>query len=481
MTRHTSLAVLTRLDSMLSTFCPLRAQLEFDDESIEMLGYGDDGVVLRWKRPGDSKIAVKTFKQQPRRVNPFIDTHLAQFAQDQAQRELSGLTLAAGHPCIPTVNSTELDTCTVKVRGQSPYPAWAVQMQLVNRLKPIDDAIYGIGITKTGDLDASQFGAVIKHISAQLFSVLNHLHTHKIRHRDLDYTNVQVRKSDMHVFILDFARADLPGLTCPNTFLEQWIETPQKPPTSLTQDKTTASVQDRNTVRDFVKRAYMVPYTLNKEEEIRRDYEPTDYAMLRQLVQRNLTLPDDIPKYGQAFHFKMRLDSFISGMWPAYHEPMDYESFLNHSEALCRDNTHMDAVQSAIKNHNRVSASSEVINAESADDIINQDWNAGECDFPFINHYLQEVISILDSLRDKGQDNSSPFHKQRRQLIEYCNYVQDNIFEGAFRIENAERVFNDTTEFIETHKWQMSATEKANILLSCHHMLRLANRNLYDT
>jgi len=183
--------------------------------AVDSIGAGDDGEVVKFRAGDGSYRALKIFAEYT--VDDYSRPAQNWMRQDQATREFTALSRihADGrHPNFPFLYSTEVDDVTYTglsgtVRG------WAVQMELINNQTNLRNSarMWGLAVDAANVIyfDMELRGQIMNHVIRQLGSVLIFLEKCEIRHRDLDDCNVLVRCPDMHVYVVDFSRAEFSG------------------------------------------------------------------------------------------------------------------------------------------------------------------------------------------------------------------------------------------------------------------------------
>jgi serine/threonine protein kinase len=183
--------------------------------SVDSIGAGDDGEVVKFRVEDGSYRALKIFAEYT--VDDYSRPAQNWIRQDQATREFTALSRihANGrHPNFPLLYSTEVDDVTYTglngtVRG------WAVQMELIHNQTNLRNSVrmWGLSVDKENVLyfDMELRGQIMNHVIRQLESVLIFLGECEIKHRDLDDCNVLVGCPDMHVYVVDFSRAKFSG------------------------------------------------------------------------------------------------------------------------------------------------------------------------------------------------------------------------------------------------------------------------------
>lgn len=283
----------------------LNAKLDCDQVKLTCVGSGDDGRVL--KVTDDSGKTVYAMKVFVKRGDSRIKDRIS---EDQAYREFKALKLVKNHPNFLTLYSEELDECLVREEGTDlladrqcreeedlpsyecvdeetdshpcAYDAWAIRFNFLHDSKRIDRFWFYLGIVYNSGkpcINYTNKSILITHLTNQMLSALDHLHGLQIRHRDLDACNIliQLTSEKLHVYFVDFSRADLPDIP---PF--QYTESP-----NLKLD--TGTYMSRDDVV-LLERAYMMPNTINKRGYISAEKEPSDFRVLWIILKRCLLL-----------------------------------------------------------------------------------------------------------------------------------------------------------------------------------------------
>ena len=233
------LALMRRMDALLEGYplCGERkgclgARLEYESSKLELQNAGDDGVIFRVVG-SDPPVCIKVFElaigdyydgitlkedtpefeQVKRAINTLV--------RDQATRELEALKLLSSHPYFPRVYSDEVDTLDdIEINDASGRfvrkvkPAYAIKMEYIDNAFGLSTITHmlGLRINLADDSLEFDFGLRNDHFKAicqQLFQCLVCFKEFGIEHRDLDACNVLLRMTDLQLFVVDFARANI--------------------------------------------------------------------------------------------------------------------------------------------------------------------------------------------------------------------------------------------------------------------------------
>lgn len=276
-----------RLETHTKAPDTLKSRLSYSSDDMQIIGKGDDGLVFKviQSREKSTPTAIKTIRKL--NGSPMEDA----IARDQAYREFKALKLIGDHPNFLKLYSEELDDCFV---DDPPYDAWAIKISYEPNLWNIMDISRFFGL-QTSTVDLVNHSSLVKYINYQMFDVLLHLETLKIRHRDLESVNVKVQMPAMRLIIFDFARADLPdsdGLEhtrCPNDILKEAHDKMMKDRGTETQR---ASLENYKEVW-WAYRIPMMPSSL--PVHITKENEYTDFTMMEiQAASQNRMWSKDV-------------------------------------------------------------------------------------------------------------------------------------------------------------------------------------------
>ena len=288
---HHSLAVITNLS--LSIPPPVRASsyalqflnahFECSGLKLKCIGSDENSSVLKVMKDETIQCAMKVYlKDGGSDIQNMI-------SRDQAYREFKALKLTSDHPNFLRLCSSELEECEVQEEESSfaPYNAWVIRFDYVANSMPINEFWFYLGIVYNDDKPCINYttkSVLITHITHQMLSALNDLNSLGIRHRDLDEGNILIETTSntLHVYLIDFARADLPD--APDL---EYTESP-----NLKLDH--GYFQD---VADAVQlnRAYMIPKAINKYEYISAEKEPSDFRALGIILKQCVLLDNHRP------------------------------------------------------------------------------------------------------------------------------------------------------------------------------------------
>lgn len=278
----------------------LGAVLSFGDkELLSVLGHGEDGVVVKVTYTDERVESVKLYIKELQSDN-IRSREMNRIREDQANREFKGLNLVKGNPHFPSLISTELDTCGIELDDWSvsrygPFKdAWAIRMGYLEDSYSINHLHTCFGVETEGG--AIGFNAVLLSdtfccVAIQMTDAVRFLQEKGIFHRDLDACNVMVRLADFNVVIIDFAKADVPGMTPPVEFCDSRIK-------AIVQE----TPAHKNTAIALYERAYSNPLSVNDDSDDPSDTE----AVFLMLIERLKTFA------GFAYqHVKHVYDDFI--------------------------------------------------------------------------------------------------------------------------------------------------------------------------
>lgn len=139
--------------------------------------------------------------------------------RDQAYREFKALTLLGAHPNIIQLKAGGLQEVEEEsVNGKTIQNSPCLFLEYVENLLGVRQAAFLWGFvpgaseddTPTPDMNFEHRNTIVRHILGQGLGVLQVLEAHRIRHRDLDNTNLKITFPEMTLKIMDFARADVP-------------------------------------------------------------------------------------------------------------------------------------------------------------------------------------------------------------------------------------------------------------------------------
>ena len=258
----------------------LNAKLDCSDSRLICVGSGDDGRVLKVMKNGNILYAMKVYaKDKGSDIRNKI-------SWDQAYREFKALKLLSGHPNFLSLYSNELVECLVRETESRfpPYDAWVVRFNYVGNSMPVNKFWFYLGtVYHEGKpcINYTTKSILITHITHQMLSALAYLRGLQIRHRDLDACNIliQITSDNLRVYFIDFARADLP-----NACGMQYTESPNL--------KLDHGMPIYSPDAMELRRAYMVPDTINKRQYISAEKEPSDFRVLYTILKECVVLDD---------------------------------------------------------------------------------------------------------------------------------------------------------------------------------------------
>lgn len=193
-----------------------------------LLSEGDDGFIV-WEKDQDGNFAgyiIKAFKSRPGKSKEELELY-KQTTRDQATRELKAMRLLAGHPNIMTLTSTELDECQVTDRRGFIHPeGYALRIGYVPNLKDMtsDGVLNRIELilqAESPEADSQQLFCHVDYNHRQRLEdylwgqgadIANALKSKGIYHRDLDNCNIRIQMPTLRIYLMDFARADVPSV-----------------------------------------------------------------------------------------------------------------------------------------------------------------------------------------------------------------------------------------------------------------------------
>lgn len=228
---------LTKRVSLLKT-SKLNANLgrvRVDDHHYTHLGGGDDGdVILAENQEGENEeYVLKVYKRFIMKNDAYTDIaaedqkEMDDIVADQALREFTALELMRGHPNVSRLISTEVDTCHLHIDGQDFPGSILIRMEYIPHAITLEDikddsdqvdmATIGVVRTMRGPdesfhIDFGVRAKLIGYLFGQCFSLSDELRRHRIHHRDCDNCNIAISFPSLRLVLLDFARADMPGL-----------------------------------------------------------------------------------------------------------------------------------------------------------------------------------------------------------------------------------------------------------------------------
>jgi len=200
--------ILRKVDRQLAKF--VQAELRFEIQGdTKTKGFGDDGVLLV-----RGNTAIKIFVKDT--SGSAESKYINRIRRDQAYREYKALSIISKHyhPNFPTIISTELDTCTATLEDARQISGWAVQMQYIQSVNVLTTSrLWGLVLDEEEDLcfDFEYRNQNLNDIIQQLTSAVEFMGNRGIQHRDLDLCNLLMRIDDFQLFVVDFARSDLPN------------------------------------------------------------------------------------------------------------------------------------------------------------------------------------------------------------------------------------------------------------------------------
>jgi len=196
-------------------------EIHIDDVKYTQIKDGDDGDIIQAISPDDSKqnpYILKVYKY------PFVNDEdrptMDAIVKDQAQRELTALMLLKGHPNVATLLSTEVDTCVLHRNGVDYPGSVLIRQEYIQNAVSIDEVNFKImGLVAESAKPDTHYHVdfnvrlrLMGYILGQIASVTKALRDHGIYHRDLDSCNVVMLVPELRLYLLDFARADMPNM-----------------------------------------------------------------------------------------------------------------------------------------------------------------------------------------------------------------------------------------------------------------------------
>lgn len=193
-----------------------------DNEQFKKIKKGDDGIIILVTPPQDPpdtgiKYVIKAILSF-RHDNPETQAGLDTIAVDQAKREFQALTLLKGHPNVPQILSTELDTCNLTTETNSYVNVHLIRQEFLENISDISLRGFPVmGLSSDDDcksffIDFDMRLRLLQYLYGQVASLTKALRDHKIYHRDVDSCNFMIQMPSMRLFLFDFARANMPGL-----------------------------------------------------------------------------------------------------------------------------------------------------------------------------------------------------------------------------------------------------------------------------
>jgi hypothetical protein len=223
-----SMLKVNRLNANLGT-------VRVDDRHYTVLGSGDDGDVILAENTEEKpeKYVLKVYKRTIMKNDAHPDIaaddqeDMDKIVADQALREFTALKLMRGHPNVSRLISTEVDTCHLHMEDNDFPGSILIRMEYIPNAitladieedpHSIDMATLGIVRTMRGSgisyhIDFRVRVKLIGYLFGQCFSVTDELRRHGIHHRDCDACNIVISFPSLRLVLLDFARADIPGM-----------------------------------------------------------------------------------------------------------------------------------------------------------------------------------------------------------------------------------------------------------------------------
>ncbi len=244
---------------------------------------GDDGIIVKMSNPADkaSPYVIKVFSTR-KGTTPEWQEKYNFISKDQATREIKAMILLKDHPNIFKLRSTELSTCRLQEGTEKPMEeSWLIEMEYVDGLVYLTDSPlqYLEYIVESRDkitVNYAHRNRLIYYIYGQVASIIDAFNRHNIRHRDVDRVNLKMQMPWLKLYIMDFARADVPHLDGYDD-----TEDPDKIFADSQDKRKRKFTTDRNAEMKFIEEMKNRYYDYNQDykDEIDKD-KPSDMDML---------------------------------------------------------------------------------------------------------------------------------------------------------------------------------------------------------
>jgi len=281
-----------QIPSLYSTLKTLEARIENMSHLLASLatppqyqkvGEGDDGLVVLDRFSGNA-IKIYIIDQEYSEAKKAI-------RQEQAYRELKALRAIGQHPNIVGLKDNELmDIKDLTVGSRRITLGIGIQLEYAPHLANLRHAacVWGFvpkestGAPKAG-MNFEHRNQILKHVLLQAFELLSVLEAKKLRHRDLDCSNVKLQLPTMTLKAMDFARTDIS-----NTEEGKGIRNPddivQEAETQIKSGSTDPKWKD-------LKEAYLNPLNANAQNDfLPPGIEYTDKMAMKYTLKRELNL-----------------------------------------------------------------------------------------------------------------------------------------------------------------------------------------------
>jgi hypothetical protein len=190
-------------------------------ERYQRVGQGDDGVVVHDRQTGN---AVKIYN-----LDPSYSEQKKSIRREQANRELKALRALGPHPNIIKLLEEDLvDVDDLSIGSWCIRASVGIVLEYLPHLASLRDAACVWGFVPKASADAPKAGMnferrnqILKRVLSQAFRLLSFLEDRRLRHRDLDSTNLMIQLPEMTLKAMDFARADVPGLRNPDEIVRE--------------------------------------------------------------------------------------------------------------------------------------------------------------------------------------------------------------------------------------------------------------------
>lgn len=202
----------------------------------QLLSQGDDGFVVKSTQNDEPKTyIIKVYKAKLREKeynkSQEVQDELKKIVQDQALREFTCLKLLQGHPNIFPLLSSEIDSCRIKLEDESEYmpETSALRLSYIPRLQQFvtwfpdffqNKWAQYLGVILQDEaliIDFEHRNNLARYLFGQAASLAHALKEHNIYHRDIDSCNISIQMPQLRLYLMDFARAKLPGMEDPDT------------------------------------------------------------------------------------------------------------------------------------------------------------------------------------------------------------------------------------------------------------------------
>jgi hypothetical protein len=211
----------------------LRLQNELGDITVNdstnslIPSESDDGFLVKMHGTdsGTGEHVLKIYKQG-QAPDEFYQEKYKAVAKDQVTREFKALTLLKGHPNVPFLISTEVDTCTLHMDQKEPLKSWLIDMEYIPDMSHINEFSLGYPERVVEDdgsisVDFTLMHRLVDYIYGQAASLAHAMRVNGIEHRDIDWGNFMIQPHTLRLCLIDFARAKLPGLPDPTEIVRR--------------------------------------------------------------------------------------------------------------------------------------------------------------------------------------------------------------------------------------------------------------------